>query len=652
MIFYFADRSLTIIEQASTNLSDGLHIKDDSIKQAVELGENELTGYLCYASGKRLKAETAAEPGNYILCHSDGEDYVYTIIDTEDDTLDHEIYFTAESAGLDIIGGIAGPYTANGKILLQKYMAVWLAGTGFELGVDETAGATKAKSWDEYNTVTERIVSTAELFNCDASYRFEIEGMQIVHKYIDFRRKQTGTGTATFRRGRDFERLTIKKSAANIATSLIVTGGTPDKNGIYRSADDTYTWVKFSEYYNGKDGEGNASMSDEYAGMPYIGIATGKATEEESEDPDDYAWGINNTEGAMLVIAPSVSGHKQWKKVNGTDRYVWIMFATDETGSNMSDQPTDRSYVGYAINKSSSTKGTLPEDYTWIPMDPREAHRFIFIQPGSDAVAEGDGLYTWIRFSDSPTGANMDNVRAEKKYMGITAHRASATKSSNPADYIWKEITLNTTDGGFVRASGAYFGIRQSDGTYIWVKFAKDVAGRGMGSYPTADRPYIGIAYGKSHPNASFDRSDYEWYPFGSEESETVTLEGMNYDDGDFYITEDGRLNSRQALSRFSPNSPNDKTGHIIGKFESEATDQTLLLEESIAELTKRREIETTYEIELLTASAAISIGNTVKIVDNEGSLFMTARIAGLTKSSDMGTCKVTFSDFELISET
>lgn len=649
MIFYFADRSLTIVEQASTNLSDGLHVKDDSIKQAVELGENELTGFLYYTSENRNKAEAAAEPGNYILCRSDGKDYVYTIIDTENDTLGHEIYFTAESAGLDIIGGILGPFTANGKITLPEYLSVWLAGTGFELGDDQTDGAVKAKSWDEHNTVTERIVATAELFDCDASYRFEIEGMKIVHRYVDFRKKQTGIGAVTFRRGRDFERLTIKKSAANIATSLIVTGGTPDKNGIYRSADDTYTWVKFSEFWNGKDGEGNASMSDEYAGMPYIGIATGKATEEESEDPDDYAWGINNAEGAMLVIAPSVSGHKQWKKVNGTDRYVWIMFATDETGSNMSDQPADRTYVGYAINKNNSVKGTLPEDYTWIPMDPHDAHRFIFIQPGSDAVAEGNGLYTWLRFSDDPSGAGMTNTRAEKKYMGITVHRDSAAKSSNPSDYIWKEITLNTIDGGFVRASGAYFGIRQSNGAYIWVKFARDAAGRGMGSYPTADRPYIGIAYDKPHPNASFDRSDYEWYPFGSEESEMVTLEGMNYDDGDFYITEDGRLNSRQALSRFSPNSPDDKTGHIIGKFESEAADQTLLLEESIAELTKRREVETTYEIELLKVSSAVNIGDTVKIADPEGALFLTARITNLTKSSDRGTCTVTFSDFEPI---
>jgi len=659
MICYFASRAMKILALASTGLTGGLHIRDDGEISDTSVGQDTYSGYLCYGAGQRLYAEQAAEAGNYILMHEEpkegeeaGKDKFYTIIETETDPTAGEIWFYAESGGLDLIGEMCEPYTATGKMPLSHYISKWIADSGFRIGVNEVSSLKKALAWDDSETAVERILSTAESFGCEVSYRFVIEDLSVKKKYLDFHVKRGDVTAETLRRGKDFEELHVKKSLANIATSLRVTGGVPDGSGIRRASDETFTWVKFSDTWNGKDSDGEANMSDETTDMYYVGIAAGKAVEEESEDPADYLWGPMR-KGSLMIIKPSVTGHKQWKKVNGTVRYTWIMFATDDQGSNMSDQPTDRTYVGYAINKTSDVKSTLPEDYTWIPMDSHDAMRDIFISPVTGGIAEGGGLYTWIRFADDEKGSGISNSCVGKNYIGITHHRTSATESTNAAEYIWKRISLNTSDGGFVQAESAYAGIRQANGKFIWVKFARTATGESVSSVPTG-RPYIGIAYDKNSPNASFNRSDYEWALLGEDDSQSVTLVGVRYDDGDIYVESDGRISSRTALAKYtrylSPDETGTGDGHITADFESEATSQQALLEEAIAELKKRCAPEVTYEIELPVLPENIKIGDTIRLADFEGKLYLSARVLKTNKSYQKNSCIVTLGEFTQIS--
>jgi len=50
---------------------------------------------------------------------------------------------------------------------------------------------------------------------------------------------------------------------------------------------------------------------------------------------------------------------------DGSPRYIWIKYATDINGSNLSDDPTNRTYIGVAYNKLVSSESTTPSDYTW-----------------------------------------------------------------------------------------------------------------------------------------------------------------------------------------------------------------------------------------------------------------------------------------------
>jgi len=637
---------MDIILSASTGLREGLHIKDDKKVESIEAGQDVFSGYLCYGDGRRADAEEAVEVGNYIIRKSDKDEF-YTVIESEIDPIEREIYFYAESAGLDLIGEIFEPYEATSLMSLAQYAERWLYDTGFEVGVDESSG-TKMLKWDDSETATARIISTAKYFDCEASYRFDIDRLSIVGKYIDFYAQRGQTVAEPLRKGRDFESMKVSKSIADIATALRVTGGTPDGAGIQRSSDSTYTWVKFSEYYNGYDEENSPSMQDDPDGMQFIGISPAHPTDEESDVPTDYLWAMIKKATGIYAI-PSATGYRESKDISGKARYTWVMFATDENGSSMSDSPTDRSYIGLALHKTTATKGTLASQYTWYPMDTNEGCRDVFVSPSTGAISEGNGLYTWIKFADDPDGTNMSDSPKGRGYIGMACHQDSSTESTDASDYDWQLITLNSTTGGIVLFNPCYQGIRQSDDTFIWVRFAADTDGTNMAGTPN-NRPYLGLAYGQTTVVQSTDPEDYEWDLIDADTSSEVTLKGMDYNDGDFWIDSVGRLRSEVAREQWSryiiPTETGTDVGHIVGEFTSEATNQDTLLQEAIAELTKRREAQITYEIELITVRDDLSIGDTVSIVDHEGDLYLTARLLKLETCEEKNKRTATFGDF------
>lgn len=647
MICYFASRRMEILAHASTQLKKGLHIKDDKKVEDVDSGQDIFSGYLRYGDGQRALAENAVDVGNYILKKSDDTDELYTIIESESDPLHNEIYFYAEAAGLDLIGEVCEPFEATRLMLLSEYAEKWLYDTGFEIGVDESEGATKMLKWDDAETAMARILSTASQFGCEVSFRYSIKRFSIKHKYVNFYKKRGKENDEALRRGRDFEDIRIRKSIADIATALRVTGGTPDGSGIRRNSDNTYTWIKFSEYSNGYDEENSPSMQDDDEGMHFVGISSGHVTDEESDLPTDYTWGPIR-KGTGYYVIQGTTGYRESKDYNGKARYTWIMFATDENGSNMSDYPTDRSYVGIAMHQYSQTKGALPSQYHWYPMDKKIADRNIFVNAAGGAIAEGGGLYTWVKFADDPSGSGMTNTAAGKSYIGIAEHQTSATESTRASDYVWQAITTNTTNGAFAAFNPGYCGLRHNSG-YIWYRFAADAEGTNMAGTPN-DRPYIGLAYDKTTAVQSSNPAFYEWDLIGIDEASEVTLKGMDYDDGDFWVDSQGRLRSETALARWSryisPDETGTDVGHILANFESDATSQDQLLDEAIAELKRRREPEITYEIELIRKPDWLEIGDTVPIVDPEGGLYLTARLIKLERSAESGKYTATFGDY------
>lgn len=123
--------------------------------------------------------------------------------------------------------------------------------------------------------------------------------------------------------------------------------------------------------------------------------------------------------------------------------------------------------------------------------------------------------------------------------------------------------------------------------------------------------------------------------PDNSEEA--ITLLGFNYDDGDFYV--DGYvLKSRKALEEWDrfywKNDNNTQSGgHITKPFSCDALDQQTLLNESIAELKLRREVEANFEAEIKEMPDNVKVGDRVNIIDDEGELYLSTRLLKLETS-------------------
>ena len=135
-------------------------------------------------------------------------------------------------------------------------------------------------------------------------------------------------------------------------------------------------------------------------------------------------------------------------------------------------------------------------------------------------------------------------------------------------------------------------------------------------------------------------------------EDKAITLEGYEYDDGDFYVS-GIRLNSRSALAKWSryvwdkePGRLEGYTGHIVQRYSCDTTSQSELCNRAITELKKRSQIEVNYEIEISEFPENLKIGDRAEIVDDGGELYVSSRILKLETSVTGRSRKATLGDY------
>lgn len=244
-----------------------------------------------------------------------------------------------------------------------------------------------------------------------------------------------------------------------------------------------YTWIKYAD-------SPTSGMSDSPEGKKYMGLAYNKTSKTESTNYGDYTWSLIKGEDGT----DGVNG------VNGSDGktyYTWVKYADDVNGTNMSDDPTNKKYIGLAYNKTTPTESNTASNYQWA------------LFRGTDGVNGKDGktYYTWIKYADTPTSGMSDNPEG-KKYMGLAYNKTSSTESTSYSDYTWSLIKGEDGTDGVNGTNG-------KDGTtyYTWVKYADDASGTNMTDDPT-NKKYIGLAYNKTTSTESTRPSDYQWALF------------------------------------------------------------------------------------------------------------------------------------------
>lgn len=132
-----------------------------------------------------------------------------------------------------------------------------------------------------------------------------------------------------------------------------------------------------------------------------------------------------------------------------------------------------------------------------------------------------------------------------------------------------------------------------------------------------------------------------------------VNLEGYTYDDGDFYVASGSLLCSREAHDKWSryiyaeePETVKNGSGDIVKTFSYDTVSQQELCEQAIEELKKLREPEINYEVELSNLPDSVKLGDRVTIVDDEGELYVSARILKLETSETEDTRTVTLGEY------
>ena len=112
-----------------------------------------------------------------------------------------------------------------------------------------------------------------------------------------------------------------------------------------------YTWLKYAD-------TPTSGISDSPTGKAYIGLAYNKTTATESSNYSDYTWSlIKGEKGDTGIQGP--------KGTDGKTTYTWVKYATSASGANMSDDPSGKTYIGLAYNKTTLTESTSASDYTW-----------------------------------------------------------------------------------------------------------------------------------------------------------------------------------------------------------------------------------------------------------------------------------------------
>lgn len=228
MIVYFSDRYLNILGKASTGLPQGYRIINDVKTEDVDSGVATFEFDLKYNEDTLSEARNMAYPGNYLMRSYDDADEFYTIIDTEEDTSNNTIYVYAEDAGLDLLNDVYGEYTADKAYPISYYVEKYSKDSGFEIHINEIPNLTRTLSWDTDSTASERLLSIASSFGAEIGYSFEIEGLDLKHRYINIYKQRGKDSGISLRLNREIDKIVLKRSIANLATGYKVLGGTPE----------------------------------------------------------------------------------------------------------------------------------------------------------------------------------------------------------------------------------------------------------------------------------------------------------------------------------------------------------------------------------------------------------------------------------------
>lgn len=446
MILYFLDKSLTVVGTASTDMTGTLIISSDSKIEDVDAGSSTLECDIVFSQDDRLFAEEIVAVGNTVMRYNpedisresdpdakaeeivssrrtiDGFHDVFTIVETEVNVRDGSINFYAEDGGLTLLNDLADDCTGSNQ-LYSYYVNKALTRTQFKLRDSVATADLKSLSveFKETENVLARLQEIASTFEYEFSFGFDILGMEIIDRWVEFTKERGIDTKKVIATDREINNIHIKKTITKLATALLATG----KDGMtlagyeYDDGEDFFVADQYlmsrkalAKWQRGDEGHIYRTFSYETSDKKQLLEEAikelKKRVEPETEYTIDLAYlpdgvhvgdrinivddeGELYLSGRVLKLVTSIASDKktvtfgEWKvKTSGISEriqelaakfktiadtrvfYTWFVYADDSNGTNMSYDPEGKLYMGIAANKLDPE----PEDPTTL--DPTE----------------------------------------------------------------------------------------------------------------------------------------------------------------------------------------------------------------------------------------------------------------------------------------
>lgn len=455
MILYFADKNFKILGTASTSLSGGYVITDDTKKEEVETGIATLDCTVAYTDDTRADIESWCRAGNYVLAYYGKDDSadvdivnLFMITTTELSVLDHTIKFESEDSGLDLLNNLAKEYTGTEQMSAADYINKFLEKTGFRLRNNNVSKNPKKLEWTSTDTVTKRLADIAEKFEIELAYGFSVKGLTVSDRWVDIA-DETGRDTKiNLYIDKEVNNITVKNTIENLATALYATGK------------DNLTLVGFTipEEDKGKyqiDPDGNLvslealtkwarvdySSKDSFSGNLYQKFESSDTTSQADlyrlakEKLDSISDIETNYEVDIADLPPGVGIGDRVNIVDDAGN-TYISGRILELETSVTDG-TKKATLGEYVIKDSGISELVES-----------------LASSFANLSKVRELYTWIAYADTIDGDGFSFSPEGKEYLGTAVNQLTEEAGTDPAVYKWVKTKGEQGEKGPTGAPG------------------------------------------------------------------------------------------------------------------------------------------------------------------------------------------------------
>lgn len=552
MILYFTDRHMNVLGQASTHLPEGLRVSDDLKTEEVEAGVATLEFTLNYTEKTRKEASRYGAVGNYIIRKNGEEEEFYTIITSEENVFKQEVEIYAEDAGMDLLNETVGAYAADKAYPASYYVEKFSYDSGFEVGLNEVSNLNRKLSWEGETTASERILSVATQFDAEVSYSFEIDRLEIKHKYINLHKKRGVDQGRELRINREVKNIIVKSSVEDLATALSVTGGYPeesetpinlkgykyDDGDIYLSGSTIYSRsavAKWSRYLSEK-GNGTGHIVQTYT----------YDTLSQSELCNRAVSKLKKIYDAAVSYEVELAYLPDGIKIGDTVNIV------DDAGELYLSARIMKLESSICNDEYTATLGEYQLKSSGI------SEKMENLAAQFEKLAKNRTFYTWVVFADTETGGGISLKSAGKTYMGIAYNQTTKQPVlTDPSIYTWVKVVGEQGIAGEPGKNGltSFFHVRYADVPNPTANQLRKDTGKYIGTYVD----YI--------LEDSTDPTKYTWRKFQGDDGEDGAdgTPGENGANGETSYLHIAYATSADGKTGFSTTNAVDKT--YIGQY-------------------------------------------------------------------------------------